>query len=205
MVFTSFFHKIVQWSLTVGNCCWEETNSDSMLDTVSLTCFCCSCYYGAIVVVQSPSHVWLFATPCTAAHQASLSLIVFQSLPKFIFMALVIPSSHLILWCHLLLLSSIFLGIWDFSNELSVHIRWTKYQSFSISPSNNLATWCKELTHLKRLWCWERLKAGEEGDDRGWDGWIASLIQCTWVWRHKKHGFDLWVKRSPGGGYGNPL
>ena len=40
--------------------------------------------------------------------------------------------------------------------------------------SNTLATWYKELTHLKRLWCWERLKAGGEGDDRGWDGWMAS-------------------------------
>ena len=41
--------------------------------------------------------------------------------------------------------------------------------------SNTLATWCKELTHLKRPWCWERLKAGGAGDDRGWDGWMASL------------------------------
>ena len=40
----------------------------------------------------------------------------------------------------------------------------------------------KELTHRKRPWCWERLKAGGEGDDRGWDGWMASLIQWTWVW-----------------------
>ena len=38
------------------------------------------------------------------------------------------------------------------------------------------------LTHLKRPWCWERLKAGEEGDDRGWDGWMASLTWWTWVW-----------------------
>ena len=45
-----------------------------------------------------------------------------------------------------------------------------------------LGTWSKELTHLKRLWCWERLKAGREGDDRGWDGWMASLTQWTWVW-----------------------
>ena len=44
-----------------------------------------------------------------------------------------------------------------------------------------LATWCKDLTHLKRPWCWERLKAGE-GDDRGWDGWMASLTQWIWVW-----------------------
>ena len=45
-----------------------------------------------------------------------------------------------------------------------------------------LATWSEELTHLKSTWCWERLKAGGEGDDRGWDGWMASLTQCTWVW-----------------------
>ena len=48
--------------------------------------------------------------------------------------------------------------------------------------SNTLATWCKELTYLKGPWCWERLKAGGEGDDRGWDGWMASLTQWTWVW-----------------------
>ena len=48
--------------------------------------------------------------------------------------------------------------------------------------SNTLATWCEELIHLKRPWCWERLKARGEGDNRGWDGWMASLTQWTWVW-----------------------
>ena len=48
--------------------------------------------------------------------------------------------------------------------------------------SNTLATWCEELTHWKRPWCWERLKAGGEGDDRGWDGWMASPTQLKWVW-----------------------
>ena len=48
--------------------------------------------------------------------------------------------------------------------------------------SNILATWCKELTHLKRPWCWEGLRAGGEGDDRAWDGWMASPTQWTWVW-----------------------
>ena len=48
--------------------------------------------------------------------------------------------------------------------------------------TNILATWCEELTHLKRPWCWERLRAGGEGDDRGWDGWMASPTQWTWVW-----------------------
>ena len=47
--------------------------------------------------------------------------------------------------------------------------------------SNTLATWCEELTHWKRPWCWERLKAGGEGDNRGWDGWMASLAQWTWI------------------------
>ena len=47
--------------------------------------------------------------------------------------------------------------------------------------SSTLATSCEELTHWKRLWCWERLRAGGEGDDRGWDGWMASLIRWTWI------------------------
>ena len=48
--------------------------------------------------------------------------------------------------------------------------------------SNTLATWCEELTHWKRPWCWEGLGAGGEGDDRRWDGWIASPTRWTWVW-----------------------
>ena len=48
--------------------------------------------------------------------------------------------------------------------------------------SNILATWWEELTHWKKTWGWERLKAGGEGDDRGWDGWMASPTQWMWVW-----------------------
>ena len=48
--------------------------------------------------------------------------------------------------------------------------------------SNTLATWCEEMTHLKRPWCWERLKAGGQEDNRGWVGWTASPPQWTWVW-----------------------
>ena len=48
--------------------------------------------------------------------------------------------------------------------------------------SSTLATSCEELTHWKRLWCWEGLGAGGEGDDRGWDGWMASLTPWTWAW-----------------------
>ena len=47
--------------------------------------------------------------------------------------------------------------------------------------SNTLATWLEELTHFKRPWCWERLKARREGVNRRWDGWMASPTQCTWV------------------------
>ena len=60
--------------------------------------------------------------------------------------------------------------------------------------SNTLATWCEELTHWKRPWCWERLKAGGEGGDRGWDGWMASLTQWTWVWASSRRWW--WTGKS---------
>ena len=64
--------------------------------------------------------------------------------------------------------------------EISQNIHWEDwYWSWN---SNTLATWFEELTHWKTPWCWERLKAGGEGDDRGWDGWMASLTRWTWVW-----------------------
>jgi len=92
----------------------------------------------SVVGVQSPGHVWLFAILWTAACQVSLSLTISQSLSKFMFIALVMASTHLILWPPLLFLPSIFPSIRDFSNESSVGIRWPKYWSFSfrISPSN---------------------------------------------------------------------
>ena len=84
----------------------------------------------SVAVVQSSSHVRLFASPWTAARQASLSITISQRLLKLI------PSNHLVL-CHpLLLLPSIFPIIRAFSDELSLCIRWSKYWSFSISPSN---------------------------------------------------------------------
>ena len=52
---------------------------------------------------------------------------------------------------------------------------------------NSLAIWCKGLTHWKRPWCWERLKVGE-GDDGGWDGWMVSPTQWTWVWVYSRVG-----------------
>ena len=88
--------------------------------------------------VQSLSCVWLFATPWTAAHQASLSITNSWSLTELMSIELVMPSNHLILCCPPLLLPSIFPSIRVFSNESVLHIRWPKYWSFSfnISPTN---------------------------------------------------------------------
>ena len=61
--------------------------------------------------------------------------------------------------------------------------------------SNNLATWFKELTHWKRPWCWERLKGGGEGDDRGWVGWMASLTLWT---RVRANSRSWWWIGKPG-------
>ena len=88
--------------------------------------------------VQSLSHVQLFATPWTVAHQASRSITKSQSLLKLMSIELVMPSDHLILCRPLLLPPSIFPSIRVFSNESALCIRWPKYWSFSfsISPSN---------------------------------------------------------------------
>ena len=59
--------------------------------------------------------------------------------------------------------------------------------------SNTLTIWCEELTHWQRPWCWERLKVGGEGNDIGWDGWMASSTQWTWVWVNS--GSWWWIGR----------
>ena len=88
--------------------------------------------------VQSLSHVWLFATPWKAAHQASLSITNSRSLLKLMPIGSVMPSSHLILCRPLLLLPPIPPSIRVFSSESTLRVSWPKYQSFSfsISPSN---------------------------------------------------------------------
>ena len=93
--------------------------------------------------VQSHSRVWLFATPWTAASQASLSITNSWSLLKLMSIELVMPCRHLVL-CHpLLFLPSIFPSIRVFSNESSLCIKWPKYWSFSfsISPPVNIQDW----------------------------------------------------------------
>ena len=88
------------------------------------------------ISVQLLSRVRLFAIPWTAARQASLSVTNSQSLLKLISIELVMPSNHLILCHSLLLLPLIFPSIRVFSNESVLCMRWPKYWSFSISPSN---------------------------------------------------------------------
>ena len=106
-------------------------------------CSCSSSSWNSINSVQSLNHVQLFATPWTAACQASLSITNFQSLLKLMSTELVMASNHLIL-CHpLLLLPSIFPSNRVFSNKSVLCIRWPKYWhfSFSISPSNEHKEW----------------------------------------------------------------
>ena len=68
-------------------------------------------------------------------------------------------------------------------------------EGLMLKLANALATWWEELTHLKRSWCWERLKARGEGDGRGWDGWMASPTRWTWVWANSG---SWWWTGKPG-------
>ena len=77
--------------------------------------------------------------------------------------------------------------------EISLNMHWKDW-CWSWNP-NTLATWFKELTHLKRPWCLERLKARGVGDDRGSDGWMASPTQWTWVWVNSR---SRWWTGRPG-------
>ena len=128
--------------------------------------------------VQSLSRVRLFATPWTAAHQASLSITNSRSSPKLMSIESVMPSNHLIL-CHpLLLLPSIFPSIRVFSSESALHIRWPKYWSFSfksVLPRNT-----------------------QDWSPLGWIGWISLQSKAlsrafsnTTVQKHQFFGTQL--------------
>ena len=93
-----------------------------------------SCWLKGPVVVQSLSHVQFLVTPWTAAHQASLSFTISQSLHNLRSIEWMMPSKHLVLCRPLLYLHSIFVSIRDFSGESALRIRWPKYWSFSVSP-----------------------------------------------------------------------
>ena len=115
-----------------------------------------------VVVVQSLSRVWLFATPWTAACQASLSITNFQSLLKLMSIESVMPSNHLILCHSLLRLPSIFPSIRVFSNESAPCMRWSNYwnSSFSISPSNKYSGFYSSNTGVG--WSHQLLKSSSQ-------------------------------------------
>ena len=132
------------------------------------------------IVVQLPSHVQLFVTPWTAAHQASLSRTISRSLPKFMSIALVMPSSHLILWGPLFLPLSIFCSIRDFSNEFLCALDdQNPAASASVSVlSVNIHGWSPlRLTGLIFL-------------SKG----LSGVFPSTTVWRHQFFGVkaSLW-------------
>ena len=128
--------------------------------------------------VQSLSHVWLFATPWIAACQASLSITNSWSLPKLMCIESMMPSSHLILWRHLLLLPPIPPSFRVFSNDSTLHMRWPKYgvsASASALPMN--------------IQDWFPL---------GWTGWISlqsrglsRVFSNTTVQKHQFFGAQL--------------
>ena len=120
---------------------WSDLKNTSFFSVLSERMQSSSPFWYRIylaVSVQSLSRVWLSVTPWTAARQASLSINNCWSLPKPMSIESVMPSSHLILCCPLLLLLSIFPSIRVFPNESALCIRWPKYWSFSfnISPSS---------------------------------------------------------------------
>ena len=125
-----------------------------------------------IVVVQLLSLVQYFATPWTAVHQASLSLTISQSLPKFMFIASVTPSS-LFFWQRLLLLPSIFPSIKNFSRESAVHIRWTNTESSASVLSKNIQPWFP--LRLTGLISFQSKR-------------LSRVFSSTTVWRHQFFG-----------------
>ena len=80
-----------------------------------------------------------------------------------------------------------------FQRKSVLNIHWKDWH-WSWNPKT-LATWCEELTPWKRPWCWEKLKVGGKGNDRGWDGWMSSSTQWAWVWVNSG---SWWWTRRPG-------
>ena len=139
--------------------------------------------YNVDAVVRSLSHVWLFATPWTAAHQASLSFTVSRSLCKLKSIKSVMPSSSVILCRPLLLLPSVFCSIRVFPSESAVCIRWPKYWSFtsaSVLPKTIQSWFCLGLTALISL-----LSKG-----------LSRVFSNTIVWKYPFSGTppSLWSK-----------
>ena len=138
-----------------------------------------SSYNFVVIVVQSLSHVWLFVTSWTEAHQDPLSFTISQSLLKLMSVELMMLSNHLMLCCPILLLPSSFPSIRGFSNELALHIRWPEYlASASVLPVNIQGWFPLGLTGLISL------------QSKG----LPRVFSSTAVWKHQFFGAQpsLW-------------
>ena len=147
------------------------------------------------IVVSSLSCVWVFATPWTAACQDSLPITISRSLLKLVSIESVMPTNHLIL-CHpLLLMASIFLSIRIFSNELALPIRWPKYWSFSMSPSNEYSRLISfRIDWFDLLAVQETLKSPPPPQFRGINSSVLSLFYgpiLTSTWLLEKINFKV--------------
>ena len=131
---TSPQSKHITWLKDTPSCQWEDLKTCIVKGKDAERMKIWAGDVNAVAVVQLPRCVQLSVTPWTAARQASLFLIMSQSLPKFMLIESVMPSGHLTLW-YPLLLPSVFPSIRDFCSESAVHIRWPKYWSFSCSIS----------------------------------------------------------------------
>ena len=97
-------------------------------------------------------------------------------------------------WCFwTVVLEKTLESILDCKEIQPVHPKGSQSWIFIGRTDAEAETWCEEPTHWKRPWSWERLKAGGEGDNRGWDGWMASLTRWTWVWASS--GSWWWTER----------
>ena len=139
----------------------------------------CLISYNSPVIVLSVIRVWLFATPWTATHQASLFFTISRSLLKLMSIESVMPSNHLILCCPLFLLPSIFPSIKVFSNESAFHIRWLPHKR--MKEDETVGWYHKPDGH-------EFEQAPEVGDGQG------SLVCCS-PWGCKELDTTEWLNR----------
>ena len=167
---------------------FTNTYDAKFIYTIIIYCVSSMCHICVTVLVIfcycSLSHVQLFATPWTAARQATLSFTISRSLLKFMSIESVIPSNHLVL-CHHLLLPSIFPSISVFSNESALRIRWPKYWSCSISPSNEYSG----LISFRIDWLISLQTKG-----------LSRVFSNTTVWKHQFFGSQpsLWSNSDTG-------
>ena len=144
------------------------------------------------VAVQSLSRVRLFATPWTAARQASLSFTISWSLLKLMSIKLVMPSNHLVLCAPLFLLPSVFPSIRVFSSASVLCIRWPKYWSFSFSPSNEYSV----LISFRIDWFDFLAVQGILNSLLQPHSSKASVLQCSAFFRSNSH-IHTWLLEEP--------